>query len=93
MTEPAKPLKLEQVDIIQLENHFLKIQNLKMQGDKHVADAKACHQALIEEQAKLKTFRDSLDGKYGVEVSKCHIEQDGTLKPGVITQIPGMPKV
>jgi hypothetical protein len=91
MTDPTKPTKLEHTDIIQLENFFLKIQNFKMQGDKAVAEAKHCQQLMLEEQTKLKTFRDSLDDKYGVKVSECHIEADGTLKPGV-RMPPGIPQ-
>lgn len=87
---PPKPGKLDELDIKTLEVHFLKIQNLKLQGDKLTEDAKKCHQMILDEQQKLKTFRDGLSEKYGVDLAKCHIETDGTLKPGVRT-LPGIP--
>jgi len=89
---PPKPLKLELEDMQALEIHFLKIQNLKMQGEKLVADAKRCNELILEEHTKLKARRDTFDAKYGVDMSKHHIEADGTIKPGVKT-IPGIPGI
>lgn len=89
---PPKPAKLEELEIKSLEIHFLKMQNLKMQGDRLQEDLKKCHQLILDEQQKLREYRESLSTKYGLDLSKCHIEADGTIKPGVrpIQGIPGM---
>ncbi len=87
---PPKPLKLSTEDMQALEISFLKIQNLKLQGEKLVADAKKCNEMILEEHTKLRTTRDGFSVKYGIDISKCHIEADGTIKPGV-QSIPGIP--
>jgi hypothetical protein len=87
---PSPELKLSKEDMLELEVSFLKIQNFKMQGEKLVADAKKCNELILEEHERLKAKRAGFSAKYGVDISKCHIEADGTIKPGV-KSIPGIP--
>lgn len=81
--------KLDELDISKLENFFLKIQNLQLQGQKLQADYGTCEKMLVEYQTQLKNFRDSLNEKYGVNLAQCTIGPDGQLiprAPGVPTQ-------
>ena len=84
---PAKPKKLEKQDILELKNFFLKIQNLKLQGDRLQEDTKKCHQMIGELQENLRKKRDELSEKYGVDLTKCQVAADGTIIPGIPQQV------
>jgi hypothetical protein len=88
ITEKQFPEKLERADVLTLENFFLKIQNLKLQADKLQADYQRCGQLMQEQQNELRGFRDSLSGKYGVDLAKCQIGPDGTITKGGPGQVP-----
>jgi len=79
---PAAELKkLEEVDILKLESFFLKIQNLKLQGDKLQDDYKRCGQMILDLQTALRACQDTLSAKYGVDLTKCRIDASGTIIP------------
>src|SRR5271155_1130000 len=79
------PRKLEEAEIIKLENAFLKIDNLRkgkaiLERDIQLADAH-----ILTQQQQLTTFREQLSQKYGTDLSKARIAPDGTIIPGAAT--------
>ncbi len=90
--EAPKSIKLDELEIKTFEVHFLKIQNLKMQADRLVEDTKRCRQMMLDEQTKLKAAHEAIGTKYGVDLSKYHIDGQGYLRPGSRTplNVPGM---
>jgi hypothetical protein len=82
---PVKLRKLEEMEIVKLENAFLKIDSIKknktiLERDMQLADAH-----LLVQQQQLSAFRDQLSQKYGVDLVKARIAPDGTIIPNAAT--------
>ncbi len=83
--KPAYPSKIEQVDMLLLENLMLKHQNCVMQEERLVADVKKSREVMKTIIADRDSLLATLKEKYGVDISKCQIMPDGTF-----TLFPGM---
>jgi len=76
---PEAPKKLSDVEIMKMENFFLKIQNLKLQSDKLQEDYKRCGQMISDHQKQLSDYRDEVSARLGVDLAKCRIDADGSV--------------
>jgi hypothetical protein len=80
---PPATKKIEENDILKLENAFLKIENLKRSRTIAERDIQSCEQQIQIQQTSLITLRDTLSKKYGVDLTKARIAPDGTIIPNI----------
>lgn len=81
---PAGPKKLEESDVLKLENYFLKIDNVRKGGENLRKDAMIAEMQLRELQTGLTNFREQLSQKYGVDLKTARITPDGTIIPNAM---------
>lgn len=80
--EPAQPKKLSRQDKLEIENLYLKVENLKLQQERmtqELLQANVMRQGIQQEMA---TLQAELSAKYGVDMSQVKILPDGTVLPG-----------
>ena len=78
---PPAPSKLDESDILRLENAFLKIENLKRSREIATRDVQSADMQIQQQQQSLLTLRENLSKKYGVDLARARILPDGTLVP------------
>ena len=82
-------IKVDETDLLRVENVFLKAQNLESQI--RMLDAQKLQ--LIEQLKKLQQEmldkKKALGEKYGIDMDKVDVDADGNVKPRV--QLPNMP--
>lgn len=94
-TEKEQLKKLEEIDQLKLQNAFLKLHALNTQAGTIKAqfevlrrDALRVDQEAKEAQAILETVRKYIAEKYGIDLSKTTIDQDGNFVPLRPGQLP-----
>lgn len=79
---PVLPKKLTLEERLEIENCFLKVQNIAMQTEKMYADIQRAVTMRQEEQNRMLALQARLGEKYQVDMSKAKIAPDGTITEG-----------
>lgn len=79
-TAPKKK-KLTNEERLEIENIFLKVQNLVLQTKQLQQDVQTSVQMRLTEQQKMKELQERLGKKYGIaDMTKVKIHPDGTIE-------------
>lgn len=76
------PQKLSKEDILQLENYFLKLENIKKGGELLQHNLRLAGEQMRSVQTELSRFRTELSSRYGVDLATVRLLPDGTILPG-----------
>jgi hypothetical protein len=81
VAQPEPPRKLDEVDIMKLENAFLKVDNLRKAKALAEKEIQNVDIQLSQVQQGLIALRDAMSQKYGIDLTKARINTDGTILP------------
>jgi len=73
--------KMERADLLEIENLYLKAENVRMQIEKQQAEMIKSGQVLNGVKTELMAKQAELSKKYGVNLSAVYIAPDGTITP------------
>lgn len=79
--EPKKPLQLSREEMLELENYFLKIENLRLQQERQQKEIVEAGTMAMRLQKELGEKRTELSKKYGVDLSRARIDAHGVITP------------
>ncbi len=71
--------KLTPEERLQIENCYLKVQNLHLQTEKLREDVIKAASMRMEEQRRMEALKSMLGAKYQVDMDKVQIHPDGTI--------------
>ena len=78
---PQEPKKLTNEERLEIENIYLQVENLRMQGERMQADLVRSVQMRQALQARMLEMQTALGVKYQVDMTKVQINPDGTILP------------
>lgn len=76
------PIKLDQLDRLEIENSILKINNLALQRSMLQKDFERANKEIGDLQGQLEQLKSRIEEKYGIDMKKDKIEADGTVVRG-----------
>jgi hypothetical protein len=86
-TEPKKAILTEE-ERLRLENFTLRLMNIQMQEERLIAEVAKCREMGARAKKEGLAFRAELSVKYGMDISKCNITQDGAIIQPQISAAP-----
>jgi hypothetical protein len=76
-----EPKKLTNEERLEIENVYLQVENLRLQGERMQADLVRSVQMRQALQARMLELQTMLGVKYKVDMTKVQINPDGTILP------------
>ena len=76
---PTGPKKLTVEERLEIENIYLKVENLVLQSERLRADIQKSVEMRTEQQNKMRELQARLSTKYGCDMTKVKILPDGTI--------------
>lgn len=71
--------KLTEDERLRIENYYLKVENIRLQQARMQDDLVKSVDLMKRLQHEVRALEQSLNDKYGVDLSKCKIAPDGTI--------------